>query len=474
MSKDLRQFLEVAKKAGPEWYVEVKRPLNRDVEVNYIQEKLDKLDRNPVIYVPEMKGYKMPYCTNLFGSFDMLGLGLGMDPEYIKQVGKYGIQMEYWKRKNDLKPKQWVSRSEAPVKDVVIKGEDIDILEILPVPKGQVGDVNPYITSASCICKDPDKGIPNMGVYRHEVKGKDLLGCWIGPAHHGAYNARSYAKLGKNMEVALMIGHHLAASMAACQTGPLELDEMEVAGGLLGEPLRVTQGETVDLPVPADAEIIIEGWIDPNEWVTDGPFGEYSGYYGNPAEPCYLIHVTCITMRKDAIYHGLDSDHREHNIWGQLPGEIGVYEVIKRRIPTLKAVNAPQSGRRFHYYVSISKGAMGEGMLAGLLAVSAEKNATLAIVVDDDVDVFDEERVLWAVATRVGWDRQVAFIPQVLGAEHNPTSHSERGVYFERGNLTTKVIIDATKPVGLPYPVIIDKDKELWDKMKLEDYILER
>ncbi len=470
MSKDLRQFLEVAKKAGPEYYVEVKRPLNRDLEANYIQEKLDKAGRVPVIYVPEVEGCKMPYCTNLFGSYNMIGLALDMDPEYVKQVGKYGVQMEYSKRMGDRKQKQWISQSEAPVKDVVLKGEDIDILEVLPVPKGQVGDSNPFITSACCICKDPDKGIPNMGIYRHEVQGKNVLGCRSGSASHFTVNARRHGELGKKMDVALCIGHHPAISMAANAIGSIYMDEMEIAGGLLGEPLRVTQGETVDLPIPADAEIIIEGWVDPNEWATDGVFSEFSGYYGIPEQTCYLFHATCITMRKDAIYQGLDSAHREHIILEAVSRETAVYEAVKRRIPGVKAVSTPFSGRGLHYYVSIKKNVMGEGKLAGLVALAEAYEATVAIVVDDDIDIFDEEKVLWAVATRVDWSRNVAFNPEIMGADHNPVSHGERGP-GEMGRLTTKVIIDATRPLSMPYQTPITTDKEVWDKIKLEDYI---
>ena len=233
-------------------------------------------------------------------------------------------------------------------------------------------------------------GIPNVGVYRHEVKGKNKLGCYVAPTNHGAYIARRYAELGKTMEVAIFIGHHPAVAMGACHTGSLEMNELEMAGSLLGEPLRVTRAETVDIPVPADAEIVIEGVIDPSKFVSDAPFAEFTGYYGVKTDDCYLIDVTAITMRKDAIYHGLDPHHAEHRLAGILNLESGLYDVVKRRIPTVKAVHYPNSGRLFHSYVSLAKRAQGEGMLAGLLAVSADRNGTLTIVVDEDVDIFDE------------------------------------------------------------------------------------
>ena len=284
--------------------------------------------------------------------------------------------------------------------------------------------------------------------------------------------ARRYAELGKTMEAAIYIGHHPAVGLGATSRGTLENNEFEAAGGFLGEPLRVTKAETVDLPVPADAEIVIEGIIDPSKIVTDGPYAEYAGYYGDPGRQCYLIDITCITMRKDAIYHGLDSAHREHNLWIALPYETSVYDVVKRRIPTIKAVYGPPSGCYvYHYYVSIAKRAQGEGMLAGLLAIGADMNGKLAIVVDEDVDVFNEEEVLWAVATRVSWDKDIAIIPRVAHSILDPRAYGETGLDYEKGEMIAKVVIDATKPVTLPYATRITPPKDLWESMKLEDYL---
>ena len=343
MSKDLRQFLQMAREAGADYYVEVKKPLAIDLEVNVLQEKLAKEGRYPVVYCPEMKGSKLPYCTNLFGSYELLGLAMDIDPDTLKRVGKVEVQQEYRRRLNSPKPVEWVSTAEAPVKDVIIKGEDVD-LGILPIPKGLELDSGKYIAAGGTILKDADKGIPNVGIYRCEVKSKKSVSIKPTPLHHGGYMARRYAELGKTMEAAIYIGHHPAVGLGATSRGTLENNEFEAAGGFLGEPLRVTKAETVDLPVPADAEIVIEGIIDPSKIVTDGPYAEYAGYYGDPGRQCYLIDITCITMRKDAIYHGLDSAHREHNLWIALPYETSVYDVVKRRIPTIKAVYGPPSG----------------------------------------------------------------------------------------------------------------------------------
>ena len=475
MSKDLRQFLRMAREAGADYYAEVRKPLDIDLEVNVLQEKLAKEGRYPVIYCPQMKGSKLPLCTNLFGSYEMLGLALDIDPDTLKRLGKAEIQQEYMRRLNDPKPVQWVSTREAPVKDIIIKGGDVD-LGILPIPKGSELDSGKYIGIGGCITKFPDTGILNMGVYRHEVKDRNKLGCYIGPTHHGAYVARQHADMGKTMEVVIYIGHHPAVSFAAVTSSRLlEEDELQHAGGFLGEPLRVTRGETVDLPVPADAEIIIEGIIDPSKMVTDGPYAEFTYYYGGK-RPCYLIDVTCITMRKDAIFHHIDSAHCEHNLSMVLSGECSVYEVVKRRIPTVKAVHCPAHTCRHHFYVSLAKRAQGEGMLAGLLALGAEDRGKLVIVVDEDVDVFDEEEVLWALATRVSWDKDIAVIPRIATGPLDPRNYSESVIDYEtgevgKGEMIGKIRIDATKPVTMPYATRIIPPEDLWKSMKLEDYL---
>jgi len=465
VNKDLRQFLEVVKEAGPDFYIEAKKPINPHLEVCVLQQKLAKQGRNPVVYCPEILGSKLPLVTNVFGSYEMLGLILGMEP---RKSAQQDILHEYRRREANLKPPETVPASKAPVKEMIWRGKDID-LGLLPIPFHAELDSGKYITIGATICRDPDTGIANVGVYRHEVKGKDKLGCMINPINHGAFIARRYAQLGKPMEVVLFIGHHPAVILGALHKGSLDFNELELMGGLLEEPLAVTAAETVDLPVPADAEIAIEGIIDPQNMVTDGPFAEYSGYYGEGNKPCYLIQVTAISMRKDAIYHGLDAAHREHNLAGVLPAESFTYDVVKRVVPTTKAVHLPAyAGCAFHVFISIEKQVPGQGKLAGLSAVTARDRSKVAIVVDDDIDIYDEQEVWWAVATRVAGDKDISSIPEVTGAHLDPTGYDE--TRLKRGPLTTRTVIDATRPVTLPFPTRITPSKDLWNSMDIDEY----
>ncbi len=466
MNKDLRYFLAAAKEAGPDFYVEVTKPIGPHLEVCVLQQKLAKQGCFPVIYCPEMVGGKLPLVTNIFGSYELLGLILGMAPN--KQA-KSEILHEYRRKEANPKPPQMVPSSGAPVKEIILQGKDVD-LGLLPVCFHAELDSGKYVTIGSMICKDPDTGILNAGVYRHEVKGKDKLGCMINPMNHGAYIARRYAQLGKPMEVVIFIGHHPAVILGALSRGSQDTNELEIMGGLLEEPLQVTSAETVDIPVPAHAEIAIEGVIDPQNMVTDGPFAEYLGYYGEGDKPCYLIQITAMTMRRDAIYHGLDPAHREHNLSAVLALESQTYDIVKRAVPTTKAIHFPAyGGCNAVIHVSIEKQVQGQGKFTALAALAACNRAKIAMVVDEDIDVYDEQEVLWAMATRVTGDLDIVNIPGMTGAHLDPTSYDE--TRLKRGPITTRTIIDATRPVTLPFATRITPPKELWNSMNIDDYL---
>ncbi|MDP2916955.1 MAG: UbiD family decarboxylase [Dehalococcoidia bacterium] len=466
MSKDLREFLSLAKKAGPEFYVEVKKPLKPELEKDVLQLKLYKeRGLSPVIYCPVIKGSKLPLVSNIFGSYELLGLALGLEP---KKATKSQIFHDYLKKKNELKPVKKVPASQAPVKEVILKGKDVD-LGVLPLIYHAERNSKKYVPIGQMVCRNPDTGVLNVGVYRHEVKGKDKLGAMFVPDHHAAYHARRYAELGKPMEVAIFIGHHPAVALGSLFKGAMDVNELEVAGGLLGESLRVTKAETVDLPVPADAEIVIEGVLDPKKMTTDGPFSEWEGYYGIELK-CYVINITCITMRKDAIYHDLAPSQIEHTMAAALNQAAAVYDAVKAVVPTVKDVYLPHSGRsNIVGYVQIAKRVPGESNRAGIAAVNALSCLKIAVVVDEDIDIYNEDEVIWAIATRTTPDRDITILPRVLGDPLSPTSYDE--LRQKRGVMITKMVIDATKPLETPFPTVVTPPKDLWQSMKLDDYI---
>lgn len=470
MSKDLRQFLQQARKMGPDFYVEVSRPLKPKYEKDVLQLKLAKEGRYPVIFCPEIEGSRIPLVSNLYGSYELIGLALGMDATVVTESEVF---REYQRIRHNTRPVKVVPATGAPVKEIILQGKDAD-LDLFPIQHHNELDSGKYIDIGCLICKDPDTGIPNVGVYRHEKKGKDKLGCSVAPTHHTAYIARRCAELGKPMEVAIFIGHHPAVVIGSQARGKFEMNEYEVMGGYLGEPLEVTPAETVDLLVPAYAEIVIEGTIDPHHMSTDAPFGEWHGYYGFEWS-CYVIQVTAITMRRDAIYQDVAPSQREHPMTPMFGAACTVYDAVKSVSPAVKDVCLPFSGRGLATaYVSITKRVQGEGMRVGLAAVNNDVNTIrTAVVVDDDIDVYDEEEVQWAISTRVTPDIDILMLPRVAGCPLSPTSYDEERLKKRGsgGTVNTKMVIDATKPISQEFPDRVTPPKDLWNSMKLEDYI---
>jgi 2,5-furandicarboxylate decarboxylase 1 len=459
MNPNLRDFLRAVRETGPDNYVEVTKPLDPYLEISIIQHKLAAEGRNPVIYCPEIKGSSLPLVTNMFGSFDLLAWGLGCDPRSMTRAEIYDVLRRKLAQREDP---VWVDEEDAPVKEKKFIGDAVD-LSVLPIIHNSKLDAGKYIGAGFMIARWPDTGVPNAGIYRHLVMGRNRLGCMINPGNDGAYIARRCAELGRPMEVVLVIGHHSAVLQASQAKGVVEFDLM---GGYLGEALEVVKGETVDVPVPAQAEIVIEGTIDASTMATDGPYAEYLGYYGVAEKPCYVIDVSAITMRRDAIYHHLDSAHVEHNLCPNVSAEMSMYDRLRTQFPTVKAVNTMGW---LGTYVSLQQRVPGEGKQAGLVAVSTDNYGKTVVVVDDDVDVYNEREVAWAFSTRMVADQDMLIMPGVKGAHLDPVSYNEART--GRGPMTTHLVIDATRPVEKEFEKKIEPDSELWRKMELKDYL---
>jgi 2,5-furandicarboxylate decarboxylase 1 len=446
--------------------------VNREVDPKYeimgFVEKFERQKKSPVFLFKKVKGTTLPVLINLYASFERLMLMFGTKT-------KEETVLMFMERIDKRIPPKLVSSG--PVKEKILKGDSAK-LSILPQIIHNELDGGPYICSAGTILRDPDTDSLNVGIYRNQIFADDKLGVMINPQHHGSYIINRYRELGKPVEVALVIGHHPAFLLSAGGARlPCVGGELELAGALLGESLKVVRGETIDLEYPADAEIVIEGIIDdPNNLVEEGNFGEYPRHYsGKRMVP--VIRVTAICMRHDAIYQDIAAAHDEHLIMGSLPMMATCLKKIRELAPYVKMVNLPKSGScRAHIYVSIKKRNEGEGKQAGLAALAADPNIKMAVVVDDDIDVFDEEQVLWAVAYRFEADRDLILIPYTLGAQLNPKAYSlDRS---KRGNLQTRIIIDATWPVkGFEKSPIIEKapvvkvPEEILAKISEEDAV---
>jgi 2,5-furandicarboxylate decarboxylase 1 len=328
-----------------------------------------------------------------------------------------------------------VPRERAPVKEVVERHVD---LAKLPIPTFHEKDGGPYITAAVLIAKHPETGQGNLCIHRLHVLGKDRLGILMLPRHTWQFYRAAEAR-GEPLEVALAIGLPPTLLLASQAIGPLGFDEYGVASALAQEPLELVRAETVDLMVPAHAEIVLEGRILPRVREIEGPFGEYPKYYG-PASEKPVVELTAMTTRRDPIYHAIVAATMEHMLLGSIPREGGLLRTIRSAVPNAVAVHLTPGGTcRYHAVVAIDKQHEGEAKNAMFAAFSSSQEVKRVVVVDKDVDIFDPLDVEWALATRFQAARDTVIVPRALGNKLDPSS--DDGVCDKMG-------LDATVPAG--------------------------
>ena len=459
MPKDLRYFLKEVETDRPEDFVRVKKEVDPKFELCGVVRKFQDEGRYPVVYFEKVKGTEFPVVSNLFASESRLALGFG--------VKESTILRDYMANEDKRIPSKIVS--DGPVKETIVKGSNVD-LGILPQITHNEKDAGPYITSGVSVFKDPDTGAFDTGIFRLMLKGRNKIGVLYGDYSKAMHVIRKFESKGKPTEMAFFIGHHPASTLTSQTKVPLGMDEFSVMGGLLGESVELVPCETVDLRVPAYSEIVIEGKVLPDVREPEAPFGEYTWYYGLELMS-RVLEVTAITYRNNPIYHDIFSAHADHNMAAKIQREAVVFKRIKLAVPTIKDVQLPLSGTCRHIaYVSIKKDYDGLGKIASLSALAADPMIKIAVIVDDDINVHNEQEVWWAVATRTQVDRALTIVPEAYVAELDPSAYSIRS-RADRGGLNTKWAIDATKPIDQPFQEKADVPEQFWKNIDLTKYL---
>ena len=422
---DLRDYLKLIKSEN--LLIEIEREVNPKLELASVARKIETTLGKAVLF-KNVKGYSIPVVTNLLSSMDLIKLALKVEK---KQDVLFKIidALEH--------PIKHEVVSEGPVKEKIIREPDsIDLLKLLPIPVHALKDSGHFITAGIVISKDPENGRQNLSYHRMEVKGPRKLGIHIDPWRHiGEWLEKAESK-NEPLDIAIAIGVDPVIEMAAAARIPY--DEMELAGALRGAPIKLTKAETVDIDVPACAEIVIEGKILPKIREDEGPFAEFTGYYGmGHGHP--VVEVTAITMRKNPIYRTIVGASMEHLIVGNvISREPILYNLVKHVDPNVKAVHIPPYSAGFHAIISTKKKIEGLAKNIIFAALASHINIKHVIVVDDDVDIFDPKDVMWAIATRVQADKDVFVVPNAFGHPLDRTSQN---------GITAKMGIDATKPL---------------------------
>ncbi len=436
MEKDLRSFLKLARERIPEDFLEVEEEIDLRYETTAWVKGLERTGKDPIFFFKKVKGFSQPIVSNLFGSKKVMAFALDVSPDRLLET--------YRKRQKNLIPPRYVSSG--PVRDIVLEGDHLD-LSCLPIPYHHEGDSAPYVTAGVLTVMDPETGKANCSYHRLMVAGRNRLRAHIAPGRHLGNIFRAYEEKNIPLPCSVFVGHHPALGLGSVAMTRRGIDEMEVMGGMLGEPLSLLKGEKVDCLYPADAEVVFEAEILPGLREEEGPFAEFTGYAAGVRKR-EVLEVKTICMRKDALYHDLIAGANEHLLLGSIAREAHFFELARSISPFVQAVSIPLSGAgRLHCYVSLEKQKEGQVNQIGMTLLGADPMLKHVVIVDKDIDISNEGEVLWAIATRVQATRDIVMIPNCTGSDLDPSTHFPP----EKEGKTAKMIIDATAKPGLHY-----------------------
>jgi 2,5-furandicarboxylate decarboxylase 1 len=363
-----------------------------------------------------------------------------------------------------------------PVKDVKFNKGEFDLTH-LPVHVAGQRDGGPVIGSGLVVTKDPDTGRRNVSFHRLQIKGPNKSGILLYPRHTWK-NYVKYQARNEPMPVAIFIGHYPLYYAAAATTGAYGLDEFEIAGGYLGEPVRLVKCETVDLEVPADAELVLEGHIPPHYREEEGPFSEFQDYYVTGTGKNPIVEYQCMTRRHDAIFKNLQNgSEMEGCVFHKIPMSAAIFRRLKDVGGGPNLHNVTVMPGVFGVVVQMTPRAYGEAKNLLLAALSSEyQHPKVAIAVDADVDIFNPAELMWALSTRVDPQKDVT----IISGTHN---HAMDASLVELGapgtalwqRFGSKMLIDATipPPADAAARAMFERIRPHNPQLRLEDFAAE-
>lgn len=444
--KNLREFIDILEKAGKlrrildevDWRYEVS---------GWIRKTDDLRPRGPALLFEKLRGYSSHYkiTTGLIGSYGRFAMALDLptvtSPLEIVNVFRNRI-------KTPIPP---VTVSEGPCQENTDSGDNINLLKF-PVPWWHPRDGGRYIgTWHGVILKDLHTGIRNVGMHRMQVFDGNHTGIGMLPMAHISHHFSQRQRIGKPLEVAIVIGADETVPIVAGTGFPPDVDELGLAGALRQEPIQLVKCKTVDLEVPANAEIVIEGIVSPTERHLEGPFGEWAGYHAGGVRLRPLLTVTAITHRHQPILRGclLGKPVTEDQFLYSIGMAAEALRMFESHGPEgVIAVNCPPEGVALaSAIVQMRPRYVGHSWNAGRTLISSRVGSHLKtiVLVDDDIDPYDLGQVWWAINTRVQGSRDI----EVLRFSTEP--RSDPSVPRQNAEFGDKIIIDATKKLDHPY-----------------------
>ena len=482
--RNLQEFVKRLEAEGE--LLRIREPVSAELEITEITDRVVKAG-GPALLFEKVKGSELPVLTNAFGSLRRMCLALGVESlEELSQEISDFLQVEAPDslfKKLKLVPK--LSRlknmfprmvKKAPCQEIVLRGDEVDLTR-LPILKCWPKDGGPFITLPVVITKHPETGVRNAGMYRLQVFDRKTTGMHWHTHKGGAQHYRVAERLGKRLPVAVAIGPDPAVTYAATAPLPEDMDEFVFAGFLRGKPVELVRCLTVPLEVPAESQIVLEGYVEPGERRLEGPFGDHTGYYSLP-DYYPVFHVTCMTMRREAIYPAtIVGRPPQEDCYMAKATERLFLPLIKKTLPEIVDMNLPIEGV-FHNlaFVSIDKRYPGHArkIACALWGLGQMMFTKIIVIFDKEVNVQDLSECLWRLGNNVDPARDVFFVQGPVDALDDASPYPFYG---------SKMAIDATRKwpeegFGRDWPEVIEMAPEIkervdrmWKKLGVEEFL---
>jgi len=420
--KDLRDFIEFLDQRGE--LRRVKTPVDCELEISEIADRVVK-SGGPALLFENVTGYNIPVLINMYGSDQRMAWALGVEKldQLVERVQGL-LQLVHGPPEGLINKLRTLGQvlhlgtfqprtvRNAPCQEVVLHGEDVDLLKF-PILKCWPLDAGRFITLPLVITRDPQTGVQNYGTYRLQVFDAQTTGMHWQTHKVGAHHYRVSLEQGaERLDVAVALGGDPATIWTGSAPLPPDMDEMAVAGFIREEGVDLVKAMTSDLLVPAQAEIVLEGYIIPGEERPEGPFGDHTGYY-SMADPYPVFHVTCVTQRREPIYPAIIVGRPPmEDYWMGKVTERMFLPALQMILPELVDINMPAEGV-FHnlVIVSIKKEYPGQAhkVMHGLWGLGLMSLAKTIVIVDHFVNVHDPSEVVWRVANNFDPGQDILF-----------------------------------------------------------------
>ena len=443
---DLRQWIEQARQLGE---IREVKGLSWEQDIGAVSEMALHDDDAPCFIFEDVPGTieGSRVLVNFFGG-KRKNMTLGLPTDLSKVELSEGFRVHYAADMKRISP-HFVQ--DGPVMQNVMSGDAVDITRF-PTPQWHQRDGGRYIGTGSYnITRDPDEGWVNCGTYRVMIHDKKSLGFYISPGKHGRQMRDKYQARGEPMPVAIVCGGDPLSFLMSCSEVPYGVSEFEVIGGMRGSPIEVLKGPVTGLPIPANAEIVIEGFVEPDNVRVEGPFGEWTGYFASDVRPEPVLDIKAIYYRDNPILLGCPPERP--------PDEICRYRSIVRSallreniqkagVPGVVAAWAHEVGSaRLLLAIAITQRYPGHARQAGHIASMCHVGAycgRYTIVVDEDIDVSSLEEVVWALITRSDPATSIDVIRNAWSTPLDPRIEPERKAAGD--NTNSRAVIDACRP----------------------------